>query len=131
MSERTLTLTQDKELTREEMRTRDRYLTPAVDIFETDEGLTLIADVPGLDKDHLKVDIDQGVLTIEGAAGHDDKGERLFEEFAVAGYFRQFRLPDSIDPDRTEAELKDGVLTLHLPKAEAARPKKIAIKTVH
>jgi len=131
MSERNLTLTQDRELAREEMRTHDRYLTPAVDIYETDEGLTLIADVPGLDKDHLKVDIDQGVLTIEGAAGHVDQGERLFGEFAVAGYFRQFRLPDSIDPDRTEAELKDGVLTLHLPKAEAARPKKIAIKTVH
>ncbi len=131
MTERNLTVTQDKDMTREDIRNPERFLTPAVDIFETDEGLTLVADVPGVDKDHLRLDIDQGVLTIEGLASQSDKGEQVLQEFGASGYFRQFRLPDSLDTDHTEAELKDGVLRLYMPKAEAAKPKKIAIKTVH
>ncbi|GAB4175760.1 MAG: Hsp20/alpha crystallin family protein [Geothermobacteraceae bacterium] len=131
MTERNLTVTQGKDMTREDIRNPERFLTPAVDIFETDEGLTLVADIPGVDKDHLRLDIDQGVLTIEGLASQVDQGEQVLQEFGASGYFRQFRLPDSLDADRTEAELKDGVLRLHLPKSEAAKPKKIAIKTVH
>jgi len=131
MLEKNLTVNQNQALSREETRERERYLTPAVDIYETEDGLTLLADLPGLGKDDLHVGIDQGVLTIEGAAKGEGGGTTLFDEFSVAGYYRQFRLPDSIDPDRTQAELKDGVLTLHLAKAEAAKPKKIAIKTIH
>lgn len=131
MTERNLTVTQDKDMTREDIRNPERFLTPAVDIFETDEGLTLVADVPGVDKEHLRLDIDQGVLTIEGLASHADQGDQVLQEFGASGYFRQFRLPDTLDTDRTEAELKDGVLRLYMPKAEAAKPKKIAIKTVH
>jgi len=131
MLEKNLTVNDNKALSREETRTIERYLTPAVDIFETEEGLTLVADLPGLHKDDLHVDIDKGVLTIQGATKQQSGGSALFDEFSVAGYYRQFRLPEGIDPDRTAAELKDGVLTLNLPKAEAAKPKKIAIKTIH
>lgn len=131
MLEKNLTTHDNQALSREETRTIERYLTPAVDIFETEEGLTLVADLPGLEKDDLNVDIDKGVLTIQGATKLEAAGNRLFDEFSVAGYYRQFRLPEGIDPDRTAAELKDGVLTLNLPKAEAAKPKKIAIKTIH
>lgn len=131
MLERNLTVKQNQPLSKEETREHERYLTPAVDIFETDEGLTLLADVPGLSRENLNLDIDKGVLTIEGSADSESAAGQLFGEFSVAGYYRQFRLPDSIDPDRTEAELKNGVLTLKMHKAEAAKPKKIAIKTVH
>lgn len=130
MLDKNLTVNKNKELAREDTRT-EHYLAPAVDIFETDEGLTVIADMPGLDKENLSIGIDQGILTIEGSAGNVKAESHLFEEFSVTGYYRQFRLPDSIDPDKTGAELKDGVLTLKLPKAEAAKPKKIAIKTIH
>ena len=131
MLEKNLTVNDNKALSREETRTHERYLTPAVDIFETEDGLTLVADLPGLGKDDLHIGIDKGVLTIEGSSKSEKGGSALFDEFSVAGYYRQFRLPDGIDPDRTQAELKDGVLTLHLVKAEAAKPKKIAIKTIH
>lgn len=129
MSEKNLTVNNDNVQGREE--TRARYLTPAVDIFETEAGLTLVADVPGLSKDELNVGIDKGVLTIEGEVGAINGANGLLNEFAVAGYHRQFRLSEEIDPERTTAELNNGVLTLHLPKAEAAKPKKIAIKTLH
>jgi len=131
MSEKNLTVNEEKALSREETRTSARYLTPAVDIFETDGGLTLIADVPGLSKEDLHVGIDQGVLTIDGAVKVTAAGSGLLSEFSVSGYYRQFRLPESIDPDRTTAELNNGVLTLQLAKAEAAKPKKIEIKTLH
>lgn len=118
-------------LSKESTRTVEHYQPPAIDIFETDEGLTLIADVPGLAKDDLEISFDQGVLTLEGKASEGSAGEGLFGEFSVTGYYRQFRIPESIDPDKTTAELKDGVLTLQLRKAEAAKPKKIEIKTIH
>lgn len=110
---------------------RERYVAPVVDIYETDEGLTFIADLPGMGKDDLRVDIDKGILTIEGKAGSGMSGKRIYSEFTPAGYYRQFHLPELLDGDKTSAELKAGVLTLHLPKVEAARPKRIEIKTVH
>ena len=116
-------------LTREATRTGERYVSPAVDIFETEEGLTLVADVPGLSEKSLNISIDQGILTIEGDAVAG-MGEFLGREFAMAGYWRQFQLPETIDAEKARAEVKHGVLTLHLPKAEAAKPKRIAI-TVH
>jgi len=118
-------------LTKEDTRTLDQYQTPAIDIFETDEGLTLVADVPGLVKDDLEINFDQGILTLEGKASHAPSGDSLFREFSVTGYYRQFRIPESIDPDKTSAELKDGVLTLQLHKAEAAKPRRIEVKTIH
>jgi HSP20 family molecular chaperone IbpA len=131
MTEKNMTINPNKSLSKEQTRTNERYLTPAIDIFETEEGLTLIADVPGLHKNDLHIDINQGVLTLDGSTAATTVGSPLLTEFSVAGYYRQFRLPDSIDPDRTEAELNNGVLTLRLAKAEAAKPKKIEVKTLH
>ncbi len=114
---------------RETTRSNERYIGPPVDIFETDDGLTLVADVPGLDQKSLEINVDKGILTIEGKAPAGS-GEMLYREFSMAGYWRQFQLPDTIDANNAKAEIKNGVLTLNLPKVEAAKPKRIEV-TVH
>ncbi|BCA80751.1 Hsp20/alpha crystallin family protein [Desulfuromonas sp. AOP6] len=117
---------ENKTLTREQTRSARNYVAPAVDIMETDEGLTLLADMPGVSKENLHIGIEKGVLTIEGEVP-SAQGEELYREFSLAAYYRQFQLPDEIDPDKARAEVKDGVLKLHLPKAEAAKPRRIEI----
>ena len=116
-------------LSRETTRSGEHHISPSVDIYETEEGLTLIADVPGLNEKSLSISIDQGILTIEGDATAGI-GDFQYREFAMTGYWRQFQLPETIDAEKARAKVKHGVLTLHLPKAEAAKPKRIAI-TVH
>ncbi len=114
---------------REETRNAGKFIRPAVDIWETEEGLKLVADLPGVDKSGLSVDIDQGILTIEGKAGENRRGDAIFREFELASYYRQFQLPGELDTEKIAAELKNGVLTLHLPKSEAAKPRRIEITT--
>jgi HSP20 family protein len=114
---------------REESRLREGYLKPAVDIFETEEGLTMVADLPGISQEQLEVDIVHGLLTLRGKGEGGMKGEDLYREFSRANYYRQFQIPNEIDVNRVAAELKDGVLTLQLPKAEAAKPRRIEITT--
>jgi HSP20 family molecular chaperone IbpA len=130
MTDKSMTVNSDKTVSREATRSEVRYVTPPVDIVETDEGLTLTADVPGLDEQSLEISVDQGVLTIEGKAVFGT-GSLLWREYAMDGYWRQFQLPDTFDAGKARADVKNGVLTLHLPKAEAARPRKIAIETRH
>jgi HSP20 family molecular chaperone IbpA len=130
MSEKNLAHTQTSSaLSRETTRTTERYISPAVDIYETEEGLTLVADVPGMSEKNLNISIDQGILTINGEATAGI-GDFQYREFAMTGYWRQFQLPETLDAEKARAEVKHGVLTLHLPKAEAAKPKRIEI-TVH
>jgi len=106
-----------------------RNRVPAVDIFETDEGLTLMADLPGVNGEGLDVDIDKGILTLRGKVQLEKKEKCLFAEFTGGDYYRQFQLPDHIDIENVAAELQDGVLVLSLPKAAAAKPRKIEIST--
>ncbi len=130
MSEKNLTTSNSAMSSqRETTRSNERYIGPPVDIFETDDGLTLVADVPGLDQKSLEINVDKGILTIEGKAPAGS-GEMLYREFSMAGYWRQFQLPDTIDANNAKAEIKNGVLTLNLPKVEAAKPKRIEV-TVH
>jgi HSP20 family molecular chaperone IbpA len=96
----------------------ENWLTPAVDIFENNDGLTLVADLPGVGREQLNLGVEQGVLTIEADTG------------SSYGYYRRFQLPEHLDIEHVQAELKHGVLTLQLPKAETAKPRKIAV-TVH
>lgn len=128
MTEKHITVNKDQAVSREATRSGARHLAPPVDIFETEDGLTLVADVPGLDEQTLEISVNQGVLTIEGKASLG-AGELLWREYAMDGYWRQFQLPDSFDVAKAGAEVCNGVLTLHLPKAEAAKPRKIAIET--
>jgi HSP20 family protein len=101
---------------------------PSVDIFENDDEILLHADMPGVKKDDVSVNIDNGTLSISGVRRFDSAGASTWKEFSDVEYVRSFSVPQSIDVERVKAELKDGVLKLHLPKSEAARPKMIEIK---
>lgn len=111
-------LTIRKETLPSSERRAESWVTPAVDIYENTDGLTLLADLPGAGREQLNLGVEQGVLTIEAQTGQN------------YGYYRRFQLPDHLDLEHVQAELKNGVLTLQLPKAEAAKPRKIAV-TVH
>ena len=103
--------------------------TPAVDIFETDKEITLLADMPGVSGENLNIDLRDDTLTligeIEPFEGPDEKD--ILIEYEVGKYFRQFTLSEVIDQDKIEANLNDGVLRLSLPKVEKAKPRKIAV----
>jgi HSP20 family protein len=114
---------------KEETRTPENFIRPAVDIFETEAGLTLMADLPGVSKEGLEINIDKGILAIKGSVEMAGTGNDRYREFTLANYYRQFQLPDEIDPEKAHAQLKDGVLRLDLPKAEAAKPRRIEITT--
>lgn len=102
---------------------------PAVDIYESQEGMTLVADMPGVDKDGLAIDLDSNTLTIRGtikSIGEETKNV-LHREYDEGDYFRQFTVSDVIDQERISANLKDGVLTLFLPKVKPAQPRRIEV----
>lgn len=132
MSEKELTIGKGKggEVTAIGNRKIDNWLTPAVDIFEDETALTLVADLPGVPKERLELAIDKGVLTIEALSPAANDEGAFFREFGTTGYYRRFHLPDTLEFDQVAADLKDGVLTVRMPKAAAARPRKIEV-TVH
>ena len=105
-----------------------RYLTPAVDIYETDNGLTVVADMPGVAKDNLKIEVEDGILTIQGKTSLSRRNNPTSEEYMLYNYFRQFELSDYVEHEHIDAVLKNGVLTLNLPKAERAKPKRVEVK---
>jgi HSP20 family protein len=103
-----------------------------VDLYETEDGLVLLADLPGVARSDLQVHLEQGVLTLEGFARATPDGTGhtpLAVEFRDAIYRRTFTVGSGIDPSRIDASLQHGVLTLRLPKAEAAKTRKIEIRT--
>jgi HSP20 family protein len=105
---------------------------PAVDIFETERELTLLADLPGVKAKDLKIDLKDNVLTLTAdETPLEGSGEKdVFREYRTGSYYRQFSLSDTIDQSKIEAVIKDGILRLTLPKVEAATPRKIAVKAV-
>ncbi len=100
---------------------------PAVDIYENNDEILLQADMPGVLKDDLSINIDNGTLSLSGVRKLQSKGVANWEEFADVEYIRTFSVPQTIDVEKVKAELKQGVLKLHLPKSEAAKPKQIEI----
>jgi HSP20 family molecular chaperone IbpA len=104
--------------------------TPAVDIFETDKEITLVADIPGVKADNLLIDVRDNVLTLAGEVkapeGQDEAD--VLREYDTGKYLREFTLSEMIDQSKIEAELKEGVLRLTLPKVEAVSPRKVTVK---
>ena len=103
--------------------------TPNVDIFETGKEITLLADVPGVKAENLGIDLKDNVLTLTGEVKLDNTlaGEEVLSEYQVGSYYRQFTLTEVIDQAKIEAELKNGVLRLSLPKVEKALPRRITV----
>ena len=112
---------------REDTRVQERYITPPVDIFETKDGLTVVADLPGVEQKALDVRVADGILTLQGRTAHVAPGAPIEREYELLHFYRQFDLPEEVDSDQIGAELKHGVLTLHLPKKEKAKPHKIEV----
>lgn len=112
----------------EQTRSFESYVAPAVDIFEEDQRLVLLADLPGVQKDNLEIRFERGILTIQASAGHLASGDPIYREFELAGFFRQFQISDEFDASRCEARLRDGVLRLDIPRAEKYQPRKIQVK---
>ena len=129
MAEKTVDMpdTQERATQPEDTRTRERYVTPPVDIYEMTEGLVVIADVPGVTPDHFDVRVDNHILTIRGQAAHGLPGEPTYREYELVHYFRQFDLSAKVDESQIAADLKHGVLTLTLSKVAEAQPRQIAV----
>ena len=129
MAERTVAAPEvQKSGVTESTRNQERYVAPPVDIYETRDGLVVLADLPGVAKEALDVRVDNNVLTIRGHARHGVPGEMVYREYELVNFFRQFELSDKVDQNQITADLKSGVLTLHLPKAQEAKPRQIEVK---
>jgi len=111
--------------------TRSGYcFQPNVDILEREDELTVFADVPGATAEGIDVNFEEGTLTIHAKVPPRNQNvDFLVREYGVGDFYREFRVNETVDVGRISAELADGVLTLHLPKVEAARPRKITVKT--
>ncbi|MDR1085977.1 MAG: Hsp20/alpha crystallin family protein [Deltaproteobacteria bacterium] len=102
--------------------------SPQVDIWENDRGLTVVADMPGVNADGLSIDLNDNVLTIHGRIEAQNPGKKvLTQEFEVGDYYRQFKLSEDIDKEAIAATIKDGVLAVSLPKMAPAQPRKITV----
>jgi HSP20 family molecular chaperone IbpA len=105
--------------------------TPAADIFENGSSITVLADMPGVKAEDLKIDLRESVLTLTGSVSAQEKpGESdVLREYHSGTFFRQFTLAETIDQSKIDARLTDGVLRLVLPKVESARPRQITVRT--
>jgi HSP20 family protein len=129
-------MSKDKEIkTREkqEMQTRgqsEAFLLPAMDIYEDARGITLKADLPGVSPDRLSIQVDGNTLVIEGQVSitMPEGMEALYADVRATRYQRSFNLSSELDTEKISAEMKDGVLTLNLPKREELQPRKIEVK---
>jgi len=109
---------------------RVAVMRPPVDIFEDEDGVILLADMPGVSREQLDVRVDGDTLLIEGTANVPQVGEMelIHSEMLSPVYRRSFSLSRDLDPQKIEAELKDGVLRLRLHKAEQAKPRRIEVR---
>ena len=107
-----------------------RALRPRVDVLEDERGITLLADLPGVPRDHLEIKVDGETLTIEGTVTQATPAglQPAYVELRLPRYRRAFTLSRELDTGRIEANLKDGVLNLRIPKLEHAQPRRISVQ---
>jgi len=102
--------------------------TPQVDIAEDSEAITLHADLPGVKRDAITIDVREGVLALTAMVDPlPEHWQPIYREYQVGGYERRFTVSDRIDSEKINAKLENGVLTLVLPKSEAQKPRKIKV----
>ena len=128
MSEKTDLTTRKEDMV--EKRQELPKIAPVVDIYENEEEILLHADMPGVVKDNITINVDNGKLEISGARHLQSKGTGSWKEFSDVEYRRVFSVPQSIDVGKVNADFKEGVLRLHLPKTEAAKPRRIEISAL-
>jgi len=130
MNEQDLQVRQKQELKAPAEGTRNvPVYVPAVDIYESENSIVLTADMPGVTPEDVDIDLRDNQLTLFGKVSLENTQEQvLIREYGSGDYYRQFTLSSKIDQSKIEASMNDGVLTLTLPKAELARPKKISVK---
>jgi HSP20 family protein len=119
-----------KELvTKEEKTVPGRYYVPYADIYETDEALCVVMEMPGVEKKDLNVALENAVLRVDGQINFSkyEGMDPVYTEYNVGHYARSFTLSNKIDQERISAQLDDGVLTLTLPKAKESQPRRISI----
>lgn len=120
-------ITVPEQSSQEITRQQEQWIAPAVDIYETEEGLTVVADLPGVNQESVNVEVKDDLLTLQAKTNLHSQGTTIYQEFQLNSFFRQFRLANTVDNKRIRAELKHGVLTLFLPKAEEAKPRKVEV----
>jgi HSP20 family protein len=109
--------------------TQSMYFTPRVDILENDNEISIFADMPGVRPENADIRFENGELTLHGhCSPRHDVANYLAAEYGIGDFYRVFTINETIDADKITAELKNGVLTVHLPKSEAVKPRKIAVQ---
>jgi HSP20 family protein len=125
-----LQVQQKREVEKSQEATRPtRAFLPTTDIFETEDALTMVLEMPGVDRDNIEVSVENGVLTVEGKInfGKYEGLQPVYSEYNIGPYRRTFRISSRIDQDKIRAEMRDGVITLVLPKAEEAKPRRMRL----
>lgn len=104
---------------------------PAVDIYETNDSFVVSADLPGLNKDEIQIDLKDNILTLKGEKKFEEKVSKdnyIRVERAYGSFVRSFTLPQNVDPEKIKAKYKEGVLEITIPKKEEAKPKQIKVE---
>jgi HSP20 family protein len=130
MSPQELQVREKRELERKQESTAPaRTFVPTADIFETEPALTLVLEMPGVDKNNVDISIEYNILTVHGRLdfANYEGLQPVYTEYNVGHYRRSFSLSNKVDQGKISAEMTDGVLTLVLPKAEEAKPRRISI----
>lgn len=122
---------QQKSPTREAGTREGTYFEPPVDIYETNDALVVVADIPGVEATDIQTDVRENLLTITATVRPSESQQKriAYQEYSVGHFLRQFRLGQQIDQGKISAQLKDGVLTLTLPKSDYAKPRQITVQT--
>jgi len=116
---------------KEESTTPVRRFVPNTDIFETEDALMVVMELPGVDREHAEITVEDNVLSVSGRIDFSkyEKLQPVYTEYNIGHFLRTFSLaPSSIDEQKISADMKDGVLTLTLPKAERIKPRRIQLK---
>lgn len=123
-------MTEKRVVRRDESAEELQTLLPRVDVFENKDGILLLADMPGVPKDKLELRVENDTLLIEGEIAPDtpENMEAVYAEVRLSRYRRAFSLSSELDTSRIDAQLRDGVLNLRIPKHAHAQPRKIEVK---
>jgi HSP20 family molecular chaperone IbpA len=130
MSPQELQVQEKREVERQQEATVPaRAFLPPTDIFESEDALTIVMEMPGVDREDVAVNVENGVLNVEGRLDFSkyEGMQPVYTEYNVGHYRRSFSLSSKVDQDRISAQMLDGVLTLLLPKAEEAKPRRISV----